>query len=50
MQEGASFIGSLMDGFSVAGRVIMLELSILLRTMGWTFLLSIPTGQLSSAF
>ena len=39
-------LGSLMEGFSVAGRVIMLELSILTRTLGWTFLLAIPTGLL----
>ena len=28
-------LGSLMDGFSVAGRVIMLELSIIVRIFGW---------------
>ena len=33
-------LGSLMDGFSVAGRVILLELGILVRTVGWTALLS----------
>ena len=35
-------LGSLMDGFSVAGRVIMLELSILVRTFGWCLMLLIP--------
>lgn len=35
---------SLLDGFSVAGRVILLEVMILLRMMGWAFLLAIPTG------
>ena len=39
-------LGSLMEGFSVAGRVIMLEISILGRTIGWTFLISIPAGLL----
>ena len=39
-------LGSLMEGFSVAGRVIMLETSILARTIGWTFLISIPAGLL----
>ena len=39
-------LGSLLEGFSVAGRVIVLELSILVRTLGWTFLLSIPVGLL----
>ena len=39
-------LGSLMEGFSVAGRVIMLEISILTRTLGWTFMLSIPVGFL----
>lgn len=33
-------LGSLMEGFSVAGRVIVMELAILVRTMGWTFLFS----------
>ena len=35
-------LGSLMDGFSVAGRVIMLELSIIVRIFGWCLLLIIP--------
>ena len=35
---------SLMDGFSVAGRVILLEIMILLRMVGWAFLLAIPAG------
>ena len=35
-------LGSLMDGFSVAGRVIMLELSIIVRTFGWCLMLLIP--------
>ncbi len=39
-------LGSLMDGFSVAGRVMMLELSILVRTVGWCFLLMIPVIML----
>ena len=38
-------LGSLMDGFTVAGRVIMLELSILVRTFGWCLLLLIPIGM-----
>ena len=33
---------SLMDGFSVAGRVILLELSIIVRILGWCLLLIIP--------
>ena len=37
-------LGSLMEGFSVAGRVIMLECSILTRTMGWAILLSVPAA------
>ena len=39
-------LGSLMDGFSVAGRVIILELSIVVRTAGWCFLLLIPVMML----
>ena len=39
-------LGSLMEGFSVAGRVIMLESSILVRTLGWTFMMAIPAGFL----
>lgn len=39
-------LGSLLEGFSVAGRVIMMELSILARVFGWTFLLAIPVGLL----
>lgn len=39
-------LGSLMEGFSVAGRVVMLEISILTRTLGWTILLSVPVGLL----
>ena len=35
-------LGSLMDGFSVAGRVIMLELSIIVRIFGWCLLLILP--------
>lgn len=35
-------LGSLMDGFSVAGRVIMLELSIMVRIFGWCLLLILP--------
>ena len=34
------FRSSLLQGFSVVGRVLLLELSILARTMGWTMLLS----------
>lgn len=34
-------LGSLLQGFSVAGRVILMELSILGRIMGWSVLLSI---------
>ncbi len=37
-------LGSLVEGFSVAGRVILLEISILVRTMGWIFLLTFPIG------
>ena len=37
-------LGSLLEGFSVAGRVILLEVSILGRIFGWTFLISIPAG------
>ena len=32
--------GSLMQGFSVAGRVLLMELSIFIRTLGWYFLVS----------
>ena len=39
-------LGSLLEGFSVAGRVIMLEISILGRTFGWTLLLAVPAGLL----
>lgn len=39
-------LGSLLEGFSVAGRVILMELSILARTFGWIFLLAIPVGLL----
>ena len=39
-------LGSLMEGFSVAGRVILLEISILGRTLGWSFLIAIPAGLL----
>lgn len=39
-------LGSLLEGFSVAGRVVLLEISILGRIFGWTFLLSIPAGFL----
>ena len=39
-------LGSLLEGFSVAGRVIVMELSILARVFGWTFLLAIPVGFL----
>lgn len=39
-------VGSLMQGFSVAGRVLLMELGIFVRTMGWYFLaalgLSVP--------
>ena len=39
-------VGSLMQGFSVAGRVLLMELGVFLRTMGWYFLaalgLSVP--------
>lgn len=35
-------LGSLMEGFSVAGRVVLLQLGLLVRTMGWTLLLSVP--------
>ncbi len=43
-------LGSLMEGFSVAGRVILMELSILTRIFGWTFLLAIPVGLLIVGF
>lgn len=33
--------GSLMQGFSVAGRVILMELGIYLRILGWYFLISL---------
>ena len=39
-------LGSLLEGFSVAGRVILLEISILGRIFCWTFLLAIPAGLL----
>ena len=39
-------LGSLLEGFSVAGRVILLEISILGRVFGWTLLISIPAGLL----
>lgn len=39
-------LGSLMEGFSVAGRVIVMELSILSRIFGWTLLVCIPAGLL----
>ena len=39
-------LGSLLEGFSVAGRVILLEVSILGRTVGWSFLMAIPAGLL----
>jgi len=42
-------LGSLMDGFSVAGRVILLELGILVRIMGWTMLLSFAMAFLMMA-
>ena len=41
-------LGALMDGFSVAGRVILLELSILVRTFGWCLLLILPISMLFS--
>lgn len=34
-------VNALMQGFSVAGRVILMELSINIRVMGWLFLVSI---------
>ena len=42
-------LGSLMEGFSVAGRVILMELSILSRVFGWTLLMAIPVGLLIAA-
>ena len=42
-------LGSLMDGFSVAGRVIMLELSIIVRIFGWCLLLILPITLLHAA-
>lgn len=44
-RELAPGIGSLLEGFSVAGRVILLELSILVRIIGWTIL-----GSLGATF
>jgi len=41
-------LGALMDGFSVAGGVIMLELSILVRTLGWCLLLLLPISLIFS--
>lgn len=35
-------LGSLMDGFSVAGRVIFMEIGIMARIFGWTLLLVVP--------
>ena len=37
---------SLMEGFSVAGRVILMELGILIRVLGWTILVSMGCGVL----
>lgn len=37
---------SLTEGFSVAGRVLLMELGILVRVLGWTFLASIGCGLL----
>lgn len=34
-------VNSLMQGFSVAGRVLLMELGIFLRTMGWYFLVTV---------
>lgn len=36
--------GSLIDGFSMAGRVLLMEVLIFLRVFGWALLLSIPVG------
>ena len=37
-------LGSLMQGFSVSGRVILMEIQIFLCTMGWSLVLSIAAG------
>jgi len=37
---------SLTEGFSVAGRVLLMELGILVRVLGWSFLAGIGTGVL----
>jgi len=42
-------LGSLMEGFSVAGRVVIMELGILGRVMGWTILLSLGVSVLIMA-
>ena len=34
--------GALLDGFSIAGRILVMEAFVLLCTLGWTFLYSIP--------
>ena len=39
-------LGSLMEGFSVAGRVVLMELAILGRTVGWTLLMSVGVSLL----
>lgn len=40
-------LGSLMEGFSVAGRVIWMELLITLKVMGWCVLLALPVAFLT---
>lgn len=37
-------LGSLMEGFSVSGRVILMELMLLIRSMGWCMILAIPAS------
>lgn len=39
-------LGSLMEGFSVAGRVILMEVGVLGRIVGWTVLLSVGAAVL----
>lgn len=39
-------LGSLMEGFSVAGRVILMELGVLGRVVGWTLILSLGASVL----
>jgi len=43
-------MGSLLEGFSVAGRIILLELSVLVRILGWTILGSLGATFLGMLF